>query len=149
MREGVLNDRNNIFLPMYYALFLLGTSNVLQITTYFSVFLWEAEAGMQNHNFPLHFLILPLQVLGTHKTSSCALKLNSFHMTKKRKTHKLSIHKSIQLHGMAYFLFCLWRKIWTHISTCPDENLYQDLEWFVSILIQDGFNLKGYDTDFP
>ena len=56
----------------------------MQITTHFSVFLWEAEAGMQNHNFPLHFLILPLQVLGTHKTSSCALKLNSFHMTKKR-----------------------------------------------------------------
>ena len=27
MTEGELNDRNDIFLPMYYALFFLGTSN--------------------------------------------------------------------------------------------------------------------------
>ena len=27
MTEGVLNDRNNIFMPIYYALFFLGTSN--------------------------------------------------------------------------------------------------------------------------
>ena len=29
MTEGELNDRNNIFLPMYYALFFLGTSITL------------------------------------------------------------------------------------------------------------------------
>ena len=28
MTEGELNDRNDIFLPMYYALFFLGTSNI-------------------------------------------------------------------------------------------------------------------------
>ena len=28
MTEGELNDRNDIFLPMYYALFFLGTSNM-------------------------------------------------------------------------------------------------------------------------
>ena len=27
---GVLNDRHNIFLPMYYALFFLGMSNMLK-----------------------------------------------------------------------------------------------------------------------
>ena len=30
MTEGVLNDRNNIFMPIYYALFFLGTSNTTQ-----------------------------------------------------------------------------------------------------------------------
>ena len=29
MIKGVLNDRNNIFLPMYYALFFLGTSKYI------------------------------------------------------------------------------------------------------------------------
>ena len=28
MIEGVLNNRNNIFLPIYYALLFLGTSNI-------------------------------------------------------------------------------------------------------------------------
>ena len=31
MIEGVLNDRNNIYLPMYYALFFLGTSNTYYV----------------------------------------------------------------------------------------------------------------------
>ena len=35
MTEGELNDRNNIFLLKYYALFFLGTSN-----TYFGNFLF-------------------------------------------------------------------------------------------------------------
>ena len=30
MMEGELDDRNNIFLPMYYALFFLGTSNIIK-----------------------------------------------------------------------------------------------------------------------
>ena len=36
--KGELNDRNNIFLPMYYALFILGTSNI-----FFDLYFFGAE----------------------------------------------------------------------------------------------------------
>ena len=55
MIEGVLNERNTIFLPLYYALFFMGTSNIF-FSTVWSI--WNPRVGRLKEKIVLSLRIM-------------------------------------------------------------------------------------------